>query len=300
MEKNVEVSFNDFIRASSPQELYNEDLIVFEINKPKENNPNSIPPIRINAVSVFVALHGEIAITIDYYTYLLKKGMTLNMNNLHIMENIHMSEDFYGFMILMSEDFVRRVTDKIQGLKKLVISSRQPHPVLNLEDDEVALIINTIARLRRNMKAYNHAFQDQLIENEVSNFLLELTNIAMQKMEKDPNFELGRKEGIASKFFKLLMTHCKEQHEVSFYATQLCMTSEHLSRIMKAVSGKTVNKWISDALLSESKILLRNRDINIQQVSEELNFADQSSFGKFFKKQTGKTPIEYKNEMILM
>jgi AraC-like DNA-binding protein len=166
-----------------------------------------------------------------------------------------------------------------------------------LEEDQLLLIVNIIEKLRRNIKADYHAFQEQLVENEACNFILELANITSQRTEKDPNFKLGRKEDVTSKFFKLLIVHCKEQHEVSFYATELCMTPEHLSRILKSVSGKTVNKWINDALTSESKILLRNQKINIQEVSEQLNFADQSSFGKFFKKQTGYTPIEYKNSI---
>jgi AraC-like DNA-binding protein len=49
-------------------------------------------------------------------------------------------------------------------------------------------------------------------------------------------------------------------------------------------------------LLTEAKILLRKPDATVKQVADELNFGDQSSFGKFFKKHTGLTPVEYKNK----
>jgi AraC-like DNA-binding protein len=75
------------------------------------------------------------------------------------------------------------------------------------------------------------------------------------------------------------------------------MSPENLSRILKSFRGKTANKWISDALIVEAKKMLNNKEINIQQVADELNFGDQSSFGKFFKKHTGYTPIAYKNKM---
>lgn len=75
------------------------------------------------------------------------------------------------------------------------------------------------------------------------------------------------------------------------------MTPGNLSRAVTAASGKSPIKWISDAVVAEAKILLRNPDMNIQQVSEELHFGDQSSFGKFFKKHTGFTPIEYKGNI---
>lgn len=51
---------------------------------------------------------------------------------------------------------------------------------------------------------------------------------------------------------------------------------------MKSFSGKTVNQWISEALMREAEISLRNPDLTIQQVADMLNFSDQSSFGKFF------------------
>jgi AraC-like DNA-binding protein len=66
---------------------------------------------------------------------------------------------------------------------------------------------------------------------------------------------------------------------------------------MKAFSGKTAYQWINDALITESKILLHKPDNAIQQVADELNFADQSSFGKFFRKHTGLTPREYRKSV---
>jgi AraC-like DNA-binding protein len=43
--------------------------------------------------------------------------------------------------------------------------------------------------------------------------------------------------------------------------------------------------------------LLRDPEMTIQQIAEELSFADQSSFGKFFKKQTGLSPLKYRQTL---
>ena len=113
-------------------------------------------------------------------------------------------------------------------------------------------------------------------------------------MKDDEKYTGNRKEEVINQFIKLILDNCKEQHEVSFYAQKLCMTPGSLSRIMTNASGKPPTKWISEALVGEAKILLRNLDMNIQQISDELCFGDQSSFGKFFKKHTGMTPIAYR------
>ena len=56
-------------------------------------------------------------------------------------------------------------------------------------------------------------------------------------------------------------------------------------RIIRQVSGKTVNIYIMEALLSEAKRLLTFTDLAIKGIAESLGFADQSSFGKFLRKE---------------
>ena len=65
---------------------------------------------------------------------------------------------------------------------------------------------------------------------------------------------------------------------------------------MKSLSGKTATQWISDALIRESEILLRNPEFTIQQISDQLNFSDQSAFGKFFKKHKKMSPLSFRNQ----
>ena len=49
-------------------------------------------------------------------------------------------------------------------------------------------------------------------------------------------------------------------------------------------------------LVREAKICLRNPSLSVQQVAEMLGFSDQSAFGKFFKRECGMSPVQYKKE----
>jgi AraC family transcriptional regulator, transcriptional activator of pobA len=40
--------------------------------------------------------------------------------------------------------------------------------------------------------------------------------------------------------------------------------------------------------------LLKNASLSIAQIAEELHFSDQFSFSKFFKRESGLTPSEYR------
>jgi AraC-like DNA-binding protein len=97
-----------------------------------------------------------------------------------------------------------------------------------------------------------------------------------------------------NQFLQLLFDHAKEQHAVTFYAGKLFITPQYLSLILKELTGKSANKWIEDALIVEAKVLLKMPQTTVQQVADKLNFSDQSTFGKFFKKHIGLSPMEYR------
>ena len=68
------------------------------------------------------------------------------------------------------------------------------------------------------------------------------------------------------------------------------------SRSRKVIyTGRSAATWIDDYVLTEAKHLLRFSGKNIQQVAYELNFTNQSSFGKYFKHLTGMSPSEYQH-----
>ena len=105
---------------------------------------------------------------------------------------------------------------------------------------------------------------------------------------------LSRKEELFEQFLQLLFEHCKEQHVVTFYAEKVFITPQYLSLILKELTGKSANKWIDDALIVEAKMLLKAPQATVQQVADILHFSDQSTFGKFFKKHMGISPMEYR------
>jgi AraC-like DNA-binding protein len=48
-------------------------------------------------------------------------------------------------------------------------------------------------------------------------------------------------------------------------------------------------------LVLESKVRLQNKELSIAQIAYDLDFFDPSHFGKFFKKHTGISPLEYRS-----
>lgn len=279
------------------------DIIFYEnevlISK-KIRSSETHPPMRINAVVFFFCRYGEACFNVDYQQYRLTKGSMLSLNGRHIIDNINIHNNYKGYTLILSQDFLMSIFEWVPVLKNSIFSSTfNSSPLINFDEHEQNRLVAIVDRIKKNLNATDHTFQRNIVKTETTNFLLEVVDIRLKKLENNENkLKNSRKEEVINQFINLILNNCKEQHEVSFYAQKLSITPGSLSRIMTNASGKPPMKWISEALIAEAKILLRNADMNIQQIADELHFGDQSSFGKFFKKHTGFTPIEYRNSIL--
>ena len=88
----------------------------------------------------------------------------------------------------------------------------------------------------------------------------------------------------------------KKSESVSYYADKMFLTAKHLSTVVKEISGKTAGEWIDSLVVLEAKALLKSSEMSIQEIADELHFANQSFFGKYFKHHTGMSPKEYRRQ----
>lgn len=78
------------------------------------------------------------------------------------------------------------------------------------------------------------------------------------------------------------------------YAELLFITPNHLNALCNAMLGIPAGEIIRNRIALEAKRLLINRELSVAEIADQLNFADNSYFTKFFKKQVGVTPEEFR------
>ena len=101
---------------------------------------------------------------------------------------------------------------------------------------------------------------------------------------------------LLQKFIQLLNNFYIEKRTIEEYAQILSITPNHLSQSVKAASGKNALSYINDRLVSEAKSLIQFTDYDISEIAYQLNFSDPANFGKFFKKHTELTPLEFRKQ----
>lgn len=121
-----------------------------------------------------------------------------------------------------------------------------------------------------------------------------LTYLSRLYNEQFKNTDPSADKLLLQKFQAKINERFRELHEVSEYATQLNISAGHLSEVVKAQSGKPAIKHIHDRLVMEARRLLFHTNNSLKEISFDLGFTDASYFNRFFKRETGITPAEYR------
>lgn len=168
--------------------------------------------------------------------------------------------------------------------------AKHPHTQLSLDETQVMTQYLNLLKSR-----YEANAQAIIIRFILSAFTLELNRIFTAR-EKSDRSKISRQEDILWKFLTLLKQYHQEERTVNFYADKMCISPKHLSSVIKQMSHKTAHEIIADFVTMTAKRLLKTTTMSIQEISDELNFANQSFFGKFFKQNTGQSPSAYRRK----
>ena len=143
----------------------------------------------------------------------------------------------------------------------------------------------------------NNVFRNTIIKNRLQNLLLESFD-KMQRFaarnQRVPETTTRQTE-LFHRFVTLVQAHSAQEREVSFYADKLCISTRYLSTIVRNVARSSAKEFIDRSVMLEIKMMLQSTDLSVQEIAYRLKFPDQSYLGRFFKKHTGESPTEYRN-----
>ena len=291
---NIKKAIKEVVTA---YDSYKDELTIMEfdhtsLDELKKFAPLS--PMRFDALLLIGIADGELDIQIDYISYKAgRNSLTLIMPT-HITHFIGGYGNLKGWILTISKTYSG--SQAFAGQKPTVLSYMQlkKNPLTVFDLDEYQSLYVSLDYIRGKMRQQTHVFYQETVKLALLMFFTDLGNLYFSKKKYHLTAPLTRKEELFTDFQTLLREHCKKQHDVKFYADKLCITTQYLSSILKEQSGRSASQWIQEALIIEAKGMLKSPRVNVQQVADRLNFPDQSTFGKFFKKHTGISPMAFR------
>ena len=98
-------------------------------------------------------------------------------------------------------------------------------------------------------------------------------------------------------FLQILEENFRRPEGVNYYAEKLFMSSKSLNTITQNILHLPVSEIIETRKLIEAKKLLFTTDKSIAEVGYEIGYHDKAYFTSVFKKKSGQTPTEFREEM---
>jgi AraC family transcriptional activator of pobA len=102
------------------------------------------------------------------------------------------------------------------------------------------------------------------------------------------------RDALVQRYRSLLELHFRQHQPISFYATALKVTADHLSRVCRLTTGSSALDLAHERVLLEARRLLAYTPASVVEVAHELGFEDPAYFSRFFTKLAGQAPSTYR------
>ena len=208
---------------------------------------------------------------------------------------LELSHDIEGFIFLFTSDFYLSNQKNKKRLFEFpfFFSIEQKNPPLSLQgSSDEGLIRKTFER------GCSEAAKKKEASHELIRGLLDLILLLCDQMYPVHLRSMQNSKGhiLVKNFLSLIEEHYHKNYRVSQYAEMLAITPNHLTQMVRQVTGKSSVQLLHEKVISEIKRLLLHTHLSVSEIADVLHFPDQSYFSKYFKKYEGISPIAFRNK----
>lgn len=250
-------------------------------------------PYRSDGYIIGICTRGSAEVEVNLQVFESKPDAVLLATPFHVLRIYNSSPDFLCRFVVFSRSFLSGNGMNSHFLESFSYFKNTATPVIYLNEKDAKVMLDIYALIQDKLQQEEHPYRAELSRTALTMLLYEVAALYDQQHISIKS-KMSRKQELNNQFQNLVFRHYKVHRNVQYYADELCVSPKHLTETIKEVTGKTAGEWVDDAVILEAKVLLRNHEISIAQVAEDIHFPDQSTFGKYFKKHTGHSPTEYR------
>lgn len=205
----------------------------------------------------------------------LNADSLLVMTSRHVINEIELTPDFEAECVLVDTDMVDENT--------IYHLTEEKHKSVS----DVFNIIHNIVR-------HQHINKVEMIQSMFNVLRLILEELPYE--ERSISHDFKHKKEVYEIFLHHLYRNFRKERQIRFYASNMNVSTAYLSRLVKEISGSTINEHVTSLIYKEACNLLSHSDMSIGEIADALSFSDQSALTNFFKMRAGMTPLTYRNK----
>jgi AraC-like DNA-binding protein len=250
-------------------------------------------PYRSDGYIIGICTRGNAQVEVNLQVYEAGPDAMLLATPFHVLRIYNSSPDFLCRFLVFSKAFLTENNANSHFLETFSYFKSASIPVIYPDNADAKMILDIYLLMQQKLEREQHPYRMQIARSMLTTMLYEVQSV-YEKQHTIIKGKQTRKQELNMLFQDLVFQQYKEHRNVQYYADALFVSPKHLTETIKEVTGRTAGEWIDDAVILEAKVLLRNNDISIANVADDIHFPDQSTFGKYFKKHTGMSPSDYR------
>ena len=275
-----------------PQAPYQLDLEVFSVAELRLRGKEQV------RVTHRYAFHTVVCVTYGICTQMVDfKSVSCAPGSLLVLRagqahNYGQNEDWDGWNLLFRPEFILPASTTSHDLKHTLDLARLPEHMA-LSSQELRKVTDLLQQMREDSMI--DAPQEDvhtLLRHQLHTLLTRLSILQGRRQTQAPLVSAASQRFL--RFQQLVDAHFARWHQVADYASELCYTEKSLARAVAAATGMTAKAFIAARINLEAKRLLVHLDMPIVTIAEKLGFDEPTNFSKFFKREAGCTPAEFR------
>lgn len=252
-------------------------------------------PKRLNCITIMIVRHGTLNVEVNMLPYSLRANSLLMINPGSLFKISSIDPERLDIAIFfVSSNFLLDINIDLNALNiRSLIEKRRP--AVRLTPAETQKLLKYFDLMYLHTHDEITLFSTNVARSVCAAIFYELLQINYMRINRHADEISGtrRRSTYVHDFMRLVHFNYSRHRTLAFYAEKLFISPKYLTVLVKEATGRSATEWIDEFVIIEAKNLLRFSGKNIQQVAYALNFPNQSSFGKYFKRLTGISPMAY-------
>lgn len=210
------------------------------------------------------------------------------------VSDLSFSANFKAMLLFVDSDLLTKNLPSATVSIDSYIHSKE-NPILHPDKKDRDKILKNFQLLYDKSQETNHRFYEEALKLQMQLFLLEMWHIFDDELDrKKRSLQSGT---LYERFLQLVQEYCMKEREVRFYSGKLNITPKYLNYICKVNTRITASEWVQRYVKERLILLLQNKNLNISEIADEMEFSSRSFFTRYVKKLLGVTPKEYRERM---
>lgn len=275
-----------------PQAPYQLDLEIFSVADLRLRGKEQVRVThRYEFHTVVCVTQGTCTQMVDFKSVSCAPGslLVLRAGQAH---NYGEHEDWDGWNLMFRPEFVLPVSTTSHDLKLALDLERLPEHIA-LNSQELRKVTDLLQQMREDtLLDVPQEDLHALLRHQLHALLTRLSILQGKRQTQEVLVSPASQR--FQRFQQLVEARFAEWHQVADYAGELCYTEKSLARAVAAATGMTAKAFIAARINLEAKRLLVHTDMSVVTIADKLGFDEATNFSKFFKREAGCTPVEFR------